>query len=256
MRHFQQSTHERGAGWQSRKLPAPDMARRRRGEEDGMTRVEEAIAALEGQAEARIRDGLARYGIATGDRIIGVPMAGIQKVGKAFRPDHELAEALWKTGLYEARMLAAYVDDPKLVTPAQMDRWARDFDNWATCDTLCFALFDRTAHAFDMVDRWANDPAEFVKRAAFALLAGVALHDKKMEDGPFLARLPLIEAAAGDERNFVKKGVSWALRTMGGRKSEALRAAARELAEGLAASTDKSSRWVGKDALKSFDKMK
>ena len=107
-----------------------------------------------------------------------------------------------------------------------------------------------------MVDRWAGDPAEFVRRAAFALLASIALHDKKSGDEPFLARLPLIEGAAGDERNFVKKGVSWALRTIGGRKSEALRAAARELAERLAASTDRSAKWVGKDALKAFDKKK
>ena len=110
-----------------------------------------------------------------------------------------------------------------------MDRWARDFDNWATCDTLCFALFDRTAHAFDMVDRWADDEAEFVKRAAFALLASLALHDKKREDEAFLSRLPLIEKAASDERNFVKKGVSWALRSY--RRAEK-RGAARRRARG------------------------
>ena len=221
-----------------------------------MARLDEALAALEEKGEARIRDGLARYGIATADRVIGVPMAGIQTVGKAFRHDHDLAAALWETGLYEARMLAAYVDDPALVTPGQMDRWARDFDNWGTCDTLCFVLFDRTESRFDMVDRWAGDPAEFVRRAAFALLASIALHDKKSGDEPFLARLPLIEGAAADGRNFVKKGVSWALRTIGGRKSETLQAAARELGERLAASTDKSERWVGKDALKAFDKKK
>jgi 3-methyladenine DNA glycosylase AlkD len=221
-----------------------------------MARLDEALAALEERGEARIRDGLARYGIASADRVIGVPMAGIQKVGKVFRRDHALAAALWETGIYEARMLAAYVDDPALVTPAQMDRWARDFDNWATCDTLCFVLFDRTDKRFEMVDRWADDPAEFVRRAAFALLAGIALHDKKSGDEPFLDRLKLIEAAAGDGRNFVKKGASWALRTIGGRKSEALRAAARELAERLAASTDKSAKWVGKDALKAFEKRK
>ena len=100
-----------------------------------------------------------------------------------------------------------------------MDRWTRDLDNWAVCDTLCFKLFDQTPHAFAMVDRWADDPAEFVRRTAFALLASLALHDKKSGDEPFLARLPLIEAAATDERNFVKKGVSWALRSIGGRKS-------------------------------------
>jgi 3-methyladenine DNA glycosylase AlkD len=113
-------------------------------------------------------------------------------------------------------------------------------------------LFDKSPHAFDMVDRWADDEAEFVKRAAFALLASLALHDKKSGDAPFLERLPLIEAAAGDDRNFVKKGVSWALRGMGGRKSPDLRAAARALADRLAASSDKAARWVGRDAQKAF----
>jgi 3-methyladenine DNA glycosylase AlkD len=221
-----------------------------------MSRLEEALDELEAAGEARIRDGLGRYGIVTTDRVIGVPMGAIQKIGRELGPDHALAAELWETEIYEARLLCAYVDDPALVTPEQMDRWARDFDNWGICDTLCFALFDRTAHAFGMVDRWADDPAEFVKRSAFALLASLALHDKKRDDEAFLSRLHLIETAATDERNFVKKGVSWALRGIGGRKSEALQAAARHVAARLAASADKSARWVGKDAVRAFEKKK
>jgi 3-methyladenine DNA glycosylase AlkD len=219
-----------------------------------MSRLNEALAALEAAGEARIRDGLGRYGIVTTDRVIGVPMGATQTIGKKLGRDHALAAGLWKTEIYEARLLCAYVDDPAMVTPEQMDRWARDFDNWGICDTLCFALFDRTPHAFDMVDRWADDEAEFVKRSAFALLASLALHDKKREDEAFLSRLHLIEKAASDGRNFVKKGVSWALRSIGGRKSEALRAAAREVADRLAASPDKVERWVGKDAQRAFAK--
>lgn len=219
-----------------------------------MSSVEQALAALEARAEASIRDGLARYGIETKDRVIGVRVAGIQQVAKGLGRDHALAEALWQSGVYEARMLAAFVDDPALVTPEQMDRWARQFDNWAVCDTLTFKCWDRSPHAFAMVDAWADDEAEFVKRTAFALLASLALHDKKSGDTPFLERLPLIEAAASDERNFVKKGVSWALRSIGGKKSPALRSAARELADTLAASADKAARWVGRDAQKAFAK--
>lgn len=220
----------------------------------GNAKVEQVLADLEALGEARIREGLGRYGISTADRVIGVPMAGLQKVGKLQGRDHDLAASLWRSGIYEGRLLCAYVDDPALVTPEQMDSWARDFDNWGTCDTLCFALFDRTAHAFDMVDRWADDEAEYVKRAAFALLASLALHDKKREDAPFLERMKLIEAAAGDSRNFVKKGVSWALRAIGGRKSVALRAAAREVADRLTESQQKAQRWVGRDAQKAFAK--
>ena len=217
-------------------------------------KVAEALAALEARGEASIRDGMARYGISTRDRVIGVRVSAIQQVAKQLGRDHELAAALWETKVYEARMLTAFVDDPALVTPEQMDRWTREFDNWGICDTLCFKLFDQSPHAFAMVDRWADDADEFVRRTAFALLASLALHDRKSGDEAFLDRLKLIEAAATDERNFVKKGVSWALRAIGGRKSPALRAAARELAGRLAASSDKSARWIGKEAMKAFDK--
>jgi 3-methyladenine DNA glycosylase AlkD len=134
-----------------------------------------------------------------------------------------------------------------------MDRWARDFDNWAICDNLCFHLFDKTPHAWQKVKAWAPRREEFVKRAAFALLAALALHDKKTPDEPFLAALPLIERAATDERNFVKKGVSWALRSIGSRNAP-LHAAALELAEQLAASENTAARWIGKDAAKDLSR--
>ena len=130
-----------------------------------------------------------------------------------------------------------------------MDRWARDFDNWGVCDTLCFALFDRTPHAWRKVAAWSRRRDEFVKRAAFALLATLALHDRSTGDAPFLRSLALIERAAFDERNFVKKGVSWALRAVG-RRSRALNAAAVKVARRLAESDDPHARWVGKDGLK------
>ncbi len=217
-----------------------------------MPNAAEALAALEALGEARIREGLGRYGIATADRVIGVPMAGIQKVGRQFGRDHALAGPLWATRVYEARLLVAYVAEPEELTPTEMDAWAHGFDNWGTCDTICWALFDKSPHAFAMVDRWADDPAEFVKRGAFALLAGVALHARKTADDPFLDRLSLIEAAATDDRNFVKKGVSWALRSIGRRKSGTLQAAARALADKLAASPDKTAKWIGHDAQKQF----
>jgi 3-methyladenine DNA glycosylase AlkD len=150
-------------------------------------------------------------------------------------------------------MLACYVDEPAHVMPAQMDRWCKDFDNWGICDTVCFKLFDQTPHAFKKVKQWASKREEFVKRASFALLASLALHDKTSGDEPFVSCLPLIEKAATDDRNFVKKGVSWALRSVG-RRSAALNAASVELAKRLAESDDASARWIGKESLKDLTK--
>jgi 3-methyladenine DNA glycosylase AlkD len=212
-------------------------------------RVGEALAWLERQGSPRVRkEMLTRYGI-TAPKAFGVPMGAIQQLAKGLGRDHDLAGALWATGWYEARMLAALVDEPEQVTAAQMDRWVRDFDNWGICDTVCFKLFDRAPHAWRKVAPWSRRRDEFVRRAAFALLASLALHDKATGDEPFLRSLGLIERGASDERNFVKKGVSWALRAVG-RRNRALNAAALEVARRLAERPEPAPRWVGKDALR------
>jgi 3-methyladenine DNA glycosylase AlkD len=156
---------------------------------------------------------------------------------------------LWESGWFEARLLAALVDDPQRVTRRQMNAWAADFENWADCDTVCFHLFDRTPFAWEKARQWATSPREFVKRAAFALTASLALHDEAASDRQFLGMLPLIEKGAGDDRNFVKKGVSWALRSIG-RRNLALNRAALAVARRLTSSKEAASRWVGNDALR------
>ena len=210
--------------------------------------VDEALAWLRRHGSKRTREQMAGFGIPPGNAF-GVPMAAMQQLAKRLGQDHTLAAALWATGQYEARIVAAYVDEPARVTPGQMDRWCRDFDNWGICDTVCFVLFDHTPHAFAKVALWSRRREEFVKRAAFALLASLALHDKMAGDKPFVACLPLIERAAADERNFVKKGVSWALRSVG-RRSPSLNEEAVAVARRLAASPEAAPRWIGKGALR------
>jgi 3-methyladenine DNA glycosylase AlkD len=208
--------------------------------------VQFALASLEKMSTRKYYDTMKRFGITT-DKAFGTSVADIQKLAKRLGRSHELAAALWETGWYEARMLTAFVDEPERVTPAQMDRWCRDFDNWGICDTLCFKLFDHTPHAWSKVAQWNDKRAEFVKRAAYALIASLAAHDKRAPDERFLESLVYIERAAADDRNFVKKGVSWALRALG-RRNAALHGAAVEVARRLSASDAPSARWVGKDA--------
>ena len=211
-----------------------------------------AIAELKRLGTKATRDGMARYAIPS-DKAFGVPVGVLRKLGKQLGPDHELAAELWDSGWYEARMLAIFVAEVARVTPAQMDRWCKDFDNWALCDTACVHLFDHTPHAFAKVEAWSNKKGEFARRASFALLASLALHDKRSPDAPFLACFPLIEAAATDDRNFVKKAVSWALRGIGAR-NPVLHARAIELARELAASEDSTARWIGKDTLRDLNR--
>ena len=215
--------------------------------------VEESVRAaldwLEAAGDPGFRDDLGtRYGIHT-DHAFGVPMKQMKALAKQLGTDHDLAIALWDSGWYEARMVATMVDDPARVSARQMDAWCRDLDNWAICDTACFNLFDRTPHAWKKIDRWAASDQEFVKRAGFALLWAIAIHDKDADDDQFARRLPLIEAAATDERHLVEKAVAMALRAIGKRRP-LLREEVLAVAERLAASDAPPARRTGKSALR------
>lgn len=210
--------------------------------------VKSILAVLEKHGSEKNRAGMARYGIDTATAY-GIPQTILKPMARPYRRNHELALALWKTNRHEARHLAGLIDDPKQVTPEQMDAWAAGFNSWDIVDGTSFNLFDKTAHADAKIREWAGDDREYVKRAAFAMVAGLGVHAKKRPDESFLPYLELIEAHADDERNFVKKAVNWALRTIG-KRSSALHGPALAVAERLAASDNKAERWIGRDAAK------
>jgi len=213
-----------------------------------MTEAESAVEWLKRRGTKAGRDGMARYNLPS-DRALGVAMRDVQALAKRLGRDHDLALALWDTGWYEARLLAAYVDEPERVTAAQMDRWCRDFDNWGVCDTVCFVLFDRTPFAWQKVEKWASRREEFIKRAAFALLWSLTVHDKAASDAQFERGLTLVEREAPDDRNLVKKAVNMALRAVG-KRNRPLNTASIAVARRLAASRQSAAAWVGKDALR------
>ena len=210
--------------------------------------AKEALAWLERHATKATRDGMARYALPA-DHALGVTMADMKALSKKIGHDHDVATALWKTGVYEARTVAALVDEPARVTAAQMDRWAKDFDNWGICDTVCFALFDRTPHAWTKVAQWSDRREEYIKRAAFALLWGLTVHDKAAPNASYMQGLRYVEQGASDERHFVKKAVNMALRAVG-KRNAALNAEAVTVARRLADSPNAAAKWVGKDALR------
>jgi 3-methyladenine DNA glycosylase AlkD len=210
--------------------------------------VEAALAWLKKHSSRATRDGMARYAIPS-DNAYGVAMKDIKSLGKQLGQRHDLAIALWDTGVYEARMLTSFVADPALLTSTQMDRWCKDFDNWAICDAMCFNLFDRSPHRWAKVKQWSKSRKEFERRTAFALLWSLSVHDKKAADEQFIDGLALIERAANDERNFVKKAVNMALRAVG-KRNQKLNSAAVSVARRLSDSDDQTARWVGRDALR------
>jgi 3-methyladenine DNA glycosylase AlkD len=192
--------------------------------------------------------GMARYGIST-KNTLGVSMPEIRRMAKEHRKDHELALCLWNSGIHEARIMAALVDDPLKVTEDQADRWVHDLDSWDVCDQLCGNLLDKIPCAYSKAKEWSRAPEEFVRRAGFALMTQLAVHDKRAEDSRFIEFLPLIMEGSTDERNFVKKAVNWALRQIG-KKNRNLNRLAIETALAVSQIDSRSARWIASDALR------
>lgn len=213
--------------------------------------AQEIIELLNCEANPNNLAGMARYGINT-EKAFGINLPTLRELAKKIGKDHQLALDLWETGYHEARMLAAFVGEPKKMTLKEMDKWVRDFNSWDICDQTCSSLFDKTPYAYDLARKWCEEPSEFVKRAGFVMMAAIAVHDKKAPDKNLLQFLPLIENGADDERNFVKKAVNWALRQIG-KRSLFLHGHALKTAERIAQQNSKSARWIAADALRELN---
>jgi 3-methyladenine DNA glycosylase AlkD len=210
--------------------------------------LDEALARLQAQARPEALAGMARFGMNPQQRL-GLSVPTLRRLGREIGRDHGLALALVDTGIPDAQILAAYVAEPAQFTVSQMNRWVERLDAWDSCDQACSNAFARSPLAWARVPAWAGRAGEFERRAAFALIAALAVHDKTAEDARLIALLPLIEAAADDERNFVKKAVNWALRQIG-KRNPALREKAIACAERLRSRDSRAARWIAADALR------
>jgi 3-methyladenine DNA glycosylase AlkD len=195
--------------------------------------------------------GMARFGIAT-DKAFGIKHPILKDIAKRYRKDHSLALELWESGYHEARLIATIIDDPKQVTEKQAEAWVKEVNSWDICDGFTGSLIDKTPFAYEKAIEWAHREPEFVRRAGFALMAWLPVHDKKAADSKFNDFFPLIVKYATDDRNFVKKAVNWALRQLG-KRNLALNRKAVATARQIAKLDSKSARWIARDALKELE---
>jgi 3-methyladenine DNA glycosylase AlkD len=210
----------------------------------------ETLDELRSYADPAGVQGMSRFGIRPSSRVLGGPnLPTLRRIAKRLGRDPALAEDLWTSGVHEARILATLVADPERFSRDDAERWVQSLDAWDVCDQLCSNLLSRTSFAYECARAWTARDEEFVERAGFALIAALAVHDGSAGDERFLAFLPLIERAAADPRNFVRKAVSWALRQIG-KRNLALNAAAIDAAERIAATQPRGRRWVASDALR------
>ena len=213
-----------------------------------MTEFESVLKQLKSMADTAAVEGMARYGI-NPKNSLGISVYKLRKIAKDIGKDHKLALKMWDSGIHDMRLLACFVDDPLHVTSDQMDLWVLDFDSWDICDQACTSLFDLTPYAWEKVFKWACYDEEFVRRAAFALIAGLTVHDKKTNDKEFEKFFPLLIKYSIDERNYVKKAVNWALRNIG-KRSLYLNKKAIEISKQIKKIESKSARWISGDALR------
>lgn len=215
------------------------------------SKLEAILAELRSLSNEANRKGMARFGIAS-EKAFGVKHTELKAIARQYRRDHDLAAELWASGYHEARLLATIIDDPKQVTEAQAEAWVKDINSWDICDGFTGSLIDRTPFAYKKAIAWAKRKDEFVRRAGFALMAWLPVHDKKASDGKFDPFFPLIVEYSTDERNFVKKAVNWALRQLG-KRNRALNRKAIQTARQMANIDSKPARWIAKDALRELE---
>ena len=197
---------------------------------------------------------MARYGITVNNRL-GVSVPEMRRIAKGAGRDHAVALELWDTGIAEARIVASMIAVPEQLTEERMEAWVKDFDSWDVCDQVCMNLFDKSPLARRKIVEWSARDEEFVRRAAFALLASVVVHDRNATDEEIIEFLPVIKAGATDERNFVKKAVNWALRTIG-KKNRELNQAAIQAAREIQELDSRAARWIAADALRELESEK
>ncbi|MFO7995615.1 MAG: DNA alkylation repair protein [Dehalococcoidia bacterium] len=219
--------------------------------EETMASVNNVLDRLHSKARPEQLQGMAKYGM-TVQRRLGVSVPDMRKLAKEIGRDQRLALDLWRTGIAEARIVAAMVDDPAELTEEQMEDWVKDIDSWDVCDQACMNLFEKSPLVWKKVHDWSLREEEFVKRAAFALIACLAWHDKTASDEKFTELLPVIILGARDERNFVKKAVNWALRNIGKRNLN-LNQAAINAAQEIKQLDSKAARWIAADAIKELE---
>jgi 3-methyladenine DNA glycosylase AlkD len=216
-----------------------------------MDTVKDVLNKLQSMAQPEHLEGMAKYGMTVEQRL-GVSVPDMRKLSKEIGKNHKLALDLWRTGIAEARIVAAMVGDPDELTEEQMEEWVKGINSWDVCDQVCMNLFEKNQLAWKKIVDWSEREEEFVKRTAFSLIACLAWHDKKASDEKFLELLPLIIRGATDERNFVKKAVNWALRNIG-KRNLSLNEAAINTAREIQRLDSKSARWIAADAIRELE---
>lgn len=215
--------------------------------------VEETIIRLEQMSDPKHAREMARVGIDS-DQALGISIYDLRKFAAEIGQNHALALELWDTGIHEARILASYIADPAAIDNAMLEKWVSGFDTWDICDQVC-ALFAVTPFVDEKIFSWAERPEEFVRRASFAMIAERAWYDHRASDDDLAAYFPLLIRSSDDNRNYVKKAVSWALRNIG-KRNRRLNQLALQVAEEIGCRDSRPALWIARDVIRELSSEK
>lgn len=218
--------------------------------------LEEIISYLKENKNQRNIEAMARFGIDS-SKAYGLTTPQIKELAKKIKKNNELAEELWNSNIHEAKKLAILITDFKKFPIELADKWVSETNSWDLCDDLCGKVLCYTYYCSEKVYEWSKSEDEFIRRAAFALIAMMSVHRKKDRDEEFLQYLDLMLEYSTDERNFVRKAVNWALRTLG-KRSEFLMPFALETANKMIElyPNSKSAKWIARDAIRELEAKK
>lgn len=208
----------------------------------------EIIKELKKLANKETLKNIERIGIDI-KKAIGVNITEQRVLAKEIGINHKLAFDLWKIDIHEAKTLATMIADPNNISEVDMEVWVSEFYSWDLCDQCCKNLFEKTKYAYSKSAEWCERDQTFTKRAGFVLMARLAVSDKDRDNKIFESFLPTILKHSNDSRNFVKKSVNWALRSIGKRNSY-LNKKALLLSKEILLLDNKSSQWIANNAIK------
>ena len=206
------------------------------------------INRLRDMGDVKNIEGVGRFGIKT-ENNLGNSVTNLRNFAKKIGKNHKLAVELWNSGIRDARMVAACIEDPKTVSEEQIDSWVSDFDSWDICDHTCGHLIDKTPFAYKKVKEWSKRKKEFEKRAGFALIAWLAVHDKSADNAKFDEFLNIIKEESTDKRNYVRKAVNWSLRNIG-KRNISMNKKAIKISKEIQKIESKTAKWIANDAIR------
>jgi len=181
--------------------------------------------------------------------ILGIDNTQLKEYAKQLPKDPELGRMLFKSELYEGRLLVSKFFPPKSLSMDDVIAWSSTFENWEITDSFSMGIYARSPLACEIISFFAQHEGEFQRRISFATIAGYCSKRNKDSNEVYLSFFEHIKAAATDDRLYIKKAVSWSLRSIG-KRNKALCQQSIELAQELLESESKSAQWIANDVLK------